>query len=288
MLTKISRHTPEPLKRLLRPATRLARSIGATLSDTAEILIHKRDELTPPSRLLRIGGFGAPTVKEHQRNGDWHVDQMLTRLAGLKSNHRVLDVGSGIGQKARSLTRFLDTGSYEGVDISKMGVVWCQENISSRYPNFQFREADLYNSVYRPEGRQSAAQYKFPYQSGEFDFVVLFSVFTHMMPEEVDNYLAEIQRVLKPGGTCVASFFLLGDDSSKAVERGWNVHPFPYAFDGYRLFLEEKPEAAIAYDEKLIRTMYTRHELAIAEPILRGLWWWSDMHGQDYVIATKQ
>jgi hypothetical protein len=108
-----------------------------------------------------------------------------------------------------------------------------------------------------------------------------------MMPEEVDNYLAEICRVLKSGGMCVASFFLLGDDSSKAVERGWNVHPFPYAFEGYRVFLEEKPEAAIAYDEKLIRKRYAHHGLMIVEPILRGMWWWRDMHGQDYVIAAK-
>lgn len=288
MLAKISRHTPEPLKRLLRPATRVARSIGTALSDKAETLIHKRDPLTPPSRLLRTGGFGVPTIEEHQRNGDWHVDEMLIRLAGLKPEHRVLDVGSGLGQKARSLTRFLKTGSYEGLDISEMGVSWCRENISSRYPNFQFCEADIYNSVYRPEGTQSAAQYKFPYDAAQFNFVILFSVFTHMMPEEVDNYLAEIWRVLKPGGTCVASFFLLGDDSSKAVERGWNAHPFPYAFDGYRLFLKEKPEAAVAYDEKLIREIYAQHNLAIAEPVLRGTWWWRDMHHQDYVIAVKQ
>jgi SAM-dependent methyltransferase len=288
VLAKISRRIPEPLKQFLRPATRAARSIGNGLSDVAEIWIDKRDPLTPPSRVLRAGGFGAPTVKEHQRNGDWHIDEVLVRLAGLKPNYRVLDVGSGIGQKARSLTRFLDTGSYEGLDISNMGVSWCQENISSRYPNFQFREADIYNSVYRPAGTQNAADFKFPYDSAEFDFVVLFSVFTHMMPKEVNNYLAEIRRVLKPEGTCVASFFLLGDDSSKAVERGWNAHPFPYAFDGYRLFLEEKPEAAIAYEEKLIRQMYTLHGLQITEPILRGSWWWSEMHGQDYIISVKR
>lgn len=247
----------------------------------------KRDQLTPPSRLLKAAGFGTLSLKEHQRNGDWHVDEVLIRLAGLKPHHRVLDVGAGIGQKARSLTRFLATGSYEGLDISQIGVAWCQKNIAGRFPNFRFREADLYNSVYRPRGTQSAAQYKFPYEPAEFDFVFLFSVFTHMMPAEVDNYLGEIQRVLKPGGTCVASFFLLGDDSNKAVERGWNLHPFPYAFEGFRLFMEEKPEAAIAYDERLIREAYTRNCLSITEPILRGGWWWREMHCQDHVIAVK-
>jgi len=287
VLAKLSRHVPESWKPFLRPPVRVVRSIAYAVSDRAELWTHKRDRLTPPSRLLRAGGFGTLSLQEHQKNGDWHVNEILVRLAGLKPHHRVLDVGCGIGQKARSLTRFLTTGSYEGLDISPLGISWCRENIAPRYPNFQFREADVYNSAYRPDGTQSAAQYKFPYDSTQFDFVILFSVFTHMMPDAVDNYLGEIFRVLKPGGTCVASFFLMGDDASKAVERGWNAHPFPYAFDGYRIFLKEKPEAAIAYDERLVRQMYERHHLTIADPILRGRWWWSDMHGQDYVIATR-
>ena len=283
MLEKFSRHVPKSWKRFLRPV----RSTVYAISDRAELLIGRRDPLTPPARLLRAGSFGTLSLKEHQRNGDWHVDEILIRLAGLKPDHRVLDVGCGIGQKARSLTRFLKTGSYEGLDIAPMGISWCRDNIARRYHNFQFREADIYNSAYRPDGTQSAANYKFPYDSAQFDFVILFSVFTHMMPDEVDNYLGEILRVLKPGGTCVASFFLVGEDAGKAVERGWNAHPFPYAFDGYRVFLKDKPEAAIAYDEKLIRRMYAQHNLRITEPVLRGRWWWSDMHGQDYVIATK-
>jgi SAM-dependent methyltransferase len=288
VLHKLSLHTPESFKRFLRPATQIIRSFGAALSDKAEIWTGKRDPLTPPARLLATAGFGTLSLEEHQRNGDWHVDEILVRLAGLQPNHRVLDVGSGIGQKARSLTRFLVSGSYEGIDISEIGVKWCQTSIASRYPNFQFREADLYNSVYRPEGKESAVHYDFPYDSAQFDFVIVFSVFTHMMPDEVENYLSEIWRMLKSGGVCVASFFVLGEDSSKAVERGWNVHPFPYAFDGYRLFMKEKPEAAIAYDEKLIREMYARQRLIIADPVLRGRWWWGDMHSQDYVIAAKQ
>jgi ubiquinone/menaquinone biosynthesis C-methylase UbiE len=165
--------------------------------------------------------------------------KILVRLAGLQPNHRILDWGCGIGQKARSLTRFITAGGYEGLDISQMGISWCQKNITRRFDNFQFREADVYNSAYRPEGRQSAAHYKFPYESQQFDFVVLFSVFTHMIPEEVDNYLSEISRVLKSGGTCVASYFLIGDDAAKAVERGWNAHPFPHACEGYRTFIEK-------------------------------------------------
>ena len=288
MFSELSRHVPESWKPFLRPPFRVVRSIVYAISDTAELWTRRRDRLTPPARLLRAGSFGTLSLKEHQRNGDWHVYEILVRLAGLKPEHTILDMGCGIGQKARSLTGFLTTGSYEGLDISPMGISWCRKNIGRRYHNFHFREADVYNTTYRRDGTHNAAHYKFPYESEQFDFVILFSVFTHMVPDAVDNYLGEIFRVLKPGGTCVASFFLIGADASKGVERGWNVHPFPYAFDGYRIFIKEKPEAAIAYDEKLVRQMYERHHLTITEPVLRGRWWWGDMHGQDYIIAARQ
>ena len=45
-----------------------------------------------------------------------------------------------------------------------------------------------------------ASEYTFPYEDGEFDVVVLTSVFTHMLPDDVAHYLDEIARVLKPGG----------------------------------------------------------------------------------------
>lgn len=64
----------------------------------------------------------------------------------------MLDVGSGIGRMARPLTKFLTSGSYVGIDIVPRGIEWCQRHITSRYPNFTFQHADVYNKEYNPTG----------------------------------------------------------------------------------------------------------------------------------------
>ena len=47
-------------------------------------------------------------------------------LGGLKPEHRVLDIGSGIGRVAIPLTEYLnEKGSYEGFDVVELGVNWC-------------------------------------------------------------------------------------------------------------------------------------------------------------------
>lgn len=62
-------------------------------------------------------------------------------------------MGCGIGRMAIPLTEYLsEEGSYEGFDVVRRGVKWCQENITTRCPNFRFRLADVYNELTIPRG----------------------------------------------------------------------------------------------------------------------------------------
>ena len=60
----------------------------------------------------------------------------------------------------------------------------------------------------------------FPCADNSFDLVFLTSVFTHMFAGDVENYLSEISRVLKPGGKCLITWFLLDEVSRKSGEPG--------------------------------------------------------------------
>ena len=108
----------------------------------------------------------------------------------------VLDIGSGIGRIAIPLTSFLEKGLYEGFDIMKPGIRWCQRNISTRFPHFKFIQVSLANDLYRNSG-DAAAKFVFPSANDQFDLAIATSVFTHMLPEEVIQYVEEIHRVLK-------------------------------------------------------------------------------------------
>ena len=138
--------------------------------------------------------------------------QYFVQLGGLKPDENVLDVGCGIGRMAVPLTKYLK-GVYEGFDIGPEAIKWCQDNISRRYPKFYFQVADVFNEKYNPGGKYKASEYKFPYDNDAFDFVYLTSVFTHMLPHDMENYLSEISRVLRNNGRCLITYYLLNEES---------------------------------------------------------------------------
>lgn len=172
----------------------------------------------------------------------------LKLLAGLTPEQRLLEIGCGPGMVALELRDWFK-GQYIGIDPSKKFIGWCVTNITSRHPNFQFEWVDLYNGAYNPQGHIRADSYEFSQKDCDFDIVLLKSVFTHMMPSEIRNYLREIKRLLKPSGKCIATFFLLDDLSNDS-----GIIAFPYVDPQgiYRYRIANKPEARIAYAERWI------------------------------------
>jgi SAM-dependent methyltransferase len=76
-------------------------------------------------------------------------------LGGLRPDGRILDVGCGLGPLALGLPDYLNAdGRYEGFDIVKAGIEWCQHEITSRFANFHFKLADVHTN---PQGRPASA-----------------------------------------------------------------------------------------------------------------------------------
>jgi SAM-dependent methyltransferase len=207
---------------------------------------------------------------------------------GLSADHRVLDIGSGVGNFAVGLADYLRSG-YDGVDVHREAVQWCQETITPRYPAFRFHHADLASRAYNTGGRTDAAHYRFPFPERQFDFVFLASVFTHMLPDAVQHYIDEIARLLRPGGVCVASFFFLNSQTRKPVEEGRSFMPFPIECDSglCRLHDAATPEAAVAIDEEFVLSAYRDAGLEVRN-IRRGDWWSGRADDQDVVSATAR
>jgi SAM-dependent methyltransferase len=223
-------------------------------------------ELLPP-RHLRFVGHG-----DFKKTGGEFL-RHFTGAGGLAPHHRVLDVGSGIGRMAIPLTRFLSsTGSYEGLEIVPAGVEWCAKNITPKFPRFRFHWIDVYNYEYNPAGTQKAADYRFPFSGPEFDFAFLTSVFTHMLPSDIENYVAELGRVIKPGGRCFVTYFLLNAASRDAIRRGGLALDFNHEGPGYLTVDEKMPECAIAFPEEDVLDMFKRHGFRLASPINFGTW----------------
>lgn len=243
--------------------------------------------LVPPVHLMHDG---PQSYREFKQNGEEFL-RFYIDLCGLKPDEHMLDVGSGIGRKTLPLIDYLSTrGSYDGLELVKSGVDWCREKYTSKYPHFRFHLIDVHNDLYNPDGKYKAAEYRFPFEDELFDFVVLNSVFTHMLPLEVENYLGEVTRVLKRGGRCLISFFLLNDESISLIEQGQGTIQLPYELGPARTMSRERPELAIGYDEEYVVSLYQRHCLEIAGGIFHGTWCGreSSYSCQDQVLAFKR
>jgi len=236
----------------------------------------------PPASLSRSGGFAA-------RGGVGRRWLRLIKQAGLAPEGCVLDVGCGLGRVAAPLAGYLTSGRYEGFDIDGAAIEWCQQNITPLLPHFRFQSAAVFNDRYRTEGGRAEAL-RFPYGDGTFDVAFLASVFTHMVTAEVAHYLAELRRVLRPGGMLVASYFLLNAQSEAAI-RERRVPPryfFPHALEGCRVRDLEVVSRAVAYPEAGIRALHESKGLQITE-IEYGKWSGREAAGnQDVIFARKQ
>lgn len=271
---------------LLTPGLRfLIRRLYYLPIDVYEKLSGKRDDMTPPRGLVFVG-FG-----DFKKSGELLLNQ-IKKVINLKPQLCILDVGCGIGRLAVPLTKILNQeGRYEGFDIVKTGINWCNKNITPKYPNFNFIHIDLKNDLYNLKTNKEAKNFVFPYKDNEFDLVILTSVFTHMMPDDVNNYLKEIFRVLKKGGKCFVTFFLLNDEIKSSIENR-NYFNFPFKYDNYRLLDKNVKEANIAYEESfLIDNLFINNKL-YAENIYYG--WWSgrsrenSLGFQDTILLSRK
>jgi SAM-dependent methyltransferase len=224
---------------------------------------------------------------------------VLVEVSGLRAGQRVLDVGCGTGRLAAPLLDHLGPeGSYEGFDRDASRIAWCNEHIAPLHPSFRFQTVSVFNSG-RQKGDLPAGELSFAYPDADFDLVFLFSVFTHMLPEGVARYLAEIARVLKPGGLSVITWFLLNDESRGALDdqhdersdRASNAHRsrFSHDFGIYRVADRTRPEAIVAFDERFVLEAYEQHGLEVEQPIRYGSWVGREhtLLNQDLVVARR-
>ena len=175
----------------------------------------------PPRRKIFTGAGNFVATAER-------LVQYAEGTAQLLPTSTVLDIGCGLGRLAYPLSQKLTPpGAYIGFDPMQEAIAWCRQNFQ-QYPLLKFVHASLFNDLYNDSGAE-AKNYKFRVESSSMEVIFAISVFTHLLPDEVINYLKEIKRTMAPGGHAFITFFLLKPDTTSPLSFSFKYHHGHYS-----------------------------------------------------------
>jgi ubiquinone/menaquinone biosynthesis C-methylase UbiE len=129
-----------------------------------------------------VGGGDYEAIGEAERS-------VLVTL-GLKAGDRVIDVGCGSGRLATALDRGGPAVHYIGTDVVPELVSYARIRCAARAA-WRF---SVVGGLTIPE------------EDGRADFIVFFSVFTHLGRDECLTYLRDAKRVLNRDGKIIVSY----------------------------------------------------------------------------------
>jgi SAM-dependent methyltransferase len=225
--------------------------------------------LPPKSLRVWVGPFSNPILFE--RSGE-EMARNIIRLCHLYPSSRILEVGCGCGRLARAFASYLgSTGSYEGFDVARALVDWCKQRLEPLLPNFRFSFADIQVPDYNATGTVTASAYHFPFAASEFDAAIVSSVFTHMLADEIENYIAQLGRVLKPDARMFITALLFDDAAMRAVAQGTTAFDFQHAIGPCMTFDNNRPREGIAFPKAWLVEVL-RHNGFEIDSIERGNW----------------
>ncbi len=125
----------------------------------------------------------------------------MSEHLGLSPQSRILDVGCGPGRIAIGiLDTFGGIQEYCGVDVSDRSIEWAKRHIGAPHPNFRFIRLDVHNLRFNPDGSKIDKRFAFPFEAETFDVICLYSVFSHMLANDVRTYLRAFRRILRSDG----------------------------------------------------------------------------------------
>lgn len=143
----------------------------------------------PLHRLLGMGSFHRPLVDQ----------------AEIQPGHRVLEIGCGTGNLALLAKRLHPDAEVVGLDPDPKALARARRKAGRKV---------------LPVRLDRGFAQELPYPDASFDRVLSAFMFHHLGPDEKEEALREVRRVLKPGG----SLHLLDLGEAKASSGGFMTH----------------------------------------------------------------
>lgn len=162
------------------------------LNRAANSEFRKNYPLVPvPPPLMLYDILGSCDLYGYYMSGQEHALEISKIIADqLPGNHlRILEWGCGPARVLQHMSSFVGSSSeLWGADYNKYSISWCQNNWS----DIRFMHHGLEPPIYLKDDY--------------FDVIYCISVFTHLSESSHHQWIAEILRLLKPGGLFIGTF----------------------------------------------------------------------------------
>jgi len=136
---------------------------------------------------------------------------------GLQPDHSLLDIGCGTLRGGRHFIRFLAPGRYTGFELSESALQWGRDLIRAE----QLSEKQPRLTLNTSRDLRFA-----PFAGETFDFLLAQSVFTHLMPEHVDECFAHVGAVMH----ALSVFFFTFRQAAEFKRTTVKDFDYPFAF----------------------------------------------------------
>ncbi len=132
----------------------------------------------------------------------------MTKVLGKETlaDSRILDVGCGTKFTQAFIDYDIPVGEYVGLDVYRDMIEYLDRAVTD--DRFSYRHMDIHNAMYNPQGQKLTTQTQLPLQKSHFDIISLFSVFTHIEPEDYHNMLCVLRPHIKASGKIIFSVFI--------------------------------------------------------------------------------
>lgn len=135
----------------------------------------------PPVELIE-NVSGLQNEKDFASHGaDLFVALSEATPVSMNEYHSILDFGCGCGRLARMFKGHPHRVS--GCDIDNRHVEWVNKNLNHM------------------KATRTSVNPPLPYNDNEFDAVISISIFTHLTEKKQDEFLSELHRICRPGGS---------------------------------------------------------------------------------------
>ena len=157
-----------------------------------------------PAKHLRLGGTEFKDDSYFLASAKAEAERLRVRC-DYASGQSVLDIGCGVGRLPIGiLAQTTSLSGYVGVDVDPSVIDWCKKYLKS---GASFHTVNVLNQRYNPGGTALNGNFHFPFRDHSFDVLYLYSVFSHMLPDDIAVYLAEFHRLMKTTATLFFTAF---------------------------------------------------------------------------------